>query len=775
MTSHGWEAGIEQRSVLGGRHPLGWSVHPRTLVPLGRFTPSPTKAPLDTENALQRRAAEIIGLPPELGDGSAFTTFSADAATVLTTVPDRAIQPFPLPEPPVTTAEPPEPISRDVPETLPTATAPIDLPSGSSTVSAEPAPTETFPQPVQRQPLGRSQPLGFQKPELSTTQASLTDQPDPSPSVASEPPPQTGTPSPPKRPVSFQPAAPPDPDAVGPAAVIDSDAFSQPVPAPETVLAVEESTKTALPSEAASPVEPVQSRDVQLSPSTDSTEAVPPAVAPTATPDSGQTAPPSPTRSQTSARGDIIHRQPLELPSQTTDIPDSTDKVQIPSTLRSEENGLGVEGLETTTSSLQPSTDLQDAPGESPIAPDPAVSEPVQPRPQPSVPIQEAPQPPDAQPLPEQDSPRGVETQTAEKLPSPQRQRLGTVQSNAETVTTPVEVTPIQPVAPSVISPQTDPAIPDAPEQLIAQAATSPQADVSTPEPSPSAPKSLSPKTSPDQPAASVVAETPIRDGRKHQITGSEWEREKGEQEQPTLPTVHRVPLGQTAPTPIVPLTGSADVDLSGLSTVSPEPTLPKVAQAGDTKSFPTPIEKTDSIQKKAVPLLHQLEAQQSEIPEGPETDSETAPEPWTDRFDLEPSQSKTTGSFLPPGETVLPLIKDIGEEIEETAAIGPPSEPDRVSQAPDGVTVVSPLATQQTSSDEKLLEDLAQIMYGQVRSHLHQLHESRHGRAIPPAAPTSIGTAVWPLPLHQLATVVRQQVESRLRSDLERRPIHHR
>ncbi|MEM1242932.1 MAG: hypothetical protein AAGI45_24130, partial [Cyanobacteria bacterium P01_H01_bin.26] len=246
MTSHGWESGIEQRSALGGRYPLGWSV--RTLVPLGRFTPSPTQAPLDTENTLQRRAAEIVGLPPELGDGSAFTTFSADVETVLTTVPDRAIQPLPLPEPPVTVAEPPEPISRDVPGT---ATAPIDLLSGSSdrtTVSAEPIPPETFPppvQPVQRQPLGQSQPLGFQKPELST-QASFTSPPDlpdvipqtPSPSSQPSSPSPPSTPSP-QRPVSLQPDAPSDP-----AAVIDSDTFPQLVLTPETVQTVEESTET---------------------------------------------------------------------------------------------------------------------------------------------------------------------------------------------------------------------------------------------------------------------------------------------------------------------------------------------------------------------------------------------------------------------------------------------------------------------------------------------------------------------------------------------------
>ncbi|MEM1241650.1 MAG: hypothetical protein AAGI45_17575, partial [Cyanobacteria bacterium P01_H01_bin.26] len=583
------------------------------------------------------------------------------------------------------------------------------------------------------------------------------------------------TPSP-QRPVSLQPDAPSDP-----AAVIDSDTFPQLVLTPETVQTVEESTETDPPSEAASPVEPLQSTDTPPPPPPDSTEAALPVVTPTATPDSTQAALPSPSQtrpSQTSAQ-DIAHRQPLEHPLQKPDtaIPDATDKVQTPATIQSKDNGLGTENLERLAPPpiVEPPTAPQrlDTPEESPVAPDWDIAETVQQQPKPAGPAAQPPdaQSPAAQP-PVQDSPHEAETQTLEELPPIQRRSLGTVHPNTETPTPSTEVTPVEPVAPRAISPQTDPASP--PAQFPPKAAPSPPADVSTAGPSPSA--SPLPKTLPDRP--SVASETPIQDGRSdqitgYQITGSDGERErgKGEPEQPTLPAVHRVPLGQTAS--IVPLTRSADVDLSGMSTISPEPTPTKVSQTGETQSFLNPTEKTDPIQKRAAP--QQFEVQQPDVLEGSKADLEPEPEPWIAQFNLEPPKSKTPASFLLPDrpeETVLPQIGAVEGEAEETVAIKLPGELDIASQIPEGITVVSPFAMQQASSDEEQLEHLAQLMYGQLRSHLHQLHESRHGRAVPLA--TTV-TAVWPLPLHQLATVVRQLVESRLRSDQERRPIHHR
>ncbi|MEM1307968.1 MAG: hypothetical protein AAGF98_00455 [Cyanobacteria bacterium P01_H01_bin.153] len=90
--------------------------------------------------------------------------------------------------------------------------------------------------------------------------------------------------------------------------------------------------------------------------------------------------------------------------------------------------------------------------------------------------------------------------------------------------------------------------------------------------------------------------------------------------------------------------------------------------------------------------------------------------------------------------------------------------------------------------ADAELLDHLAEWVYGELRSHLCLRQEAQFGQsvALPPWYPQHPGLATQiarseqnlpslPLPpkLHQLTVAVRQQVESRLRQDWERFPEH--
>lgn len=162
----------------------------------------------------------------------------------------------------------------------------------------------------------------------------------------------------------------------------------------------------------------------------------------------------------------------------------------------------------------------------------------------------------------------------------------------------------------------------------------------------------------------------------------------------------------------------------------------------------------------------------------------------WESQFDLEPDFPE-----LEPADFSTDLSLDDLESEDMTAEANPATEESPQSTAtPESEADVNSEAVTLTAdvgsaeADAELLDHLAEWVYRDLRSHLRRRREAQFGQsiALPPWYPQHPGFATQtvrsesnlpdlPLPptLHHLTTVVRQQVESRLRKDWERFPEH--
>ena len=154
----------------------------------------------------------------------------------------------------------------------------------------------------------------------------------------------------------------------------------------------------------------------------------------------------------------------------------------------------------------------------------------------------------------------------------------------------------------------------------------------------------------------------------------------------------------------------------------------------------------------------------------------------WQDQFDLEPSPADTGLDDIATEDTDADLATaDLAALLE----VG--TEPDAAPEAPPATDAVTLTASDSDiADDEALLDYLAKWIYRELRSHLHRDQEANYGiqsSLLPwypeysgfsiPTARSEFNPPSLPLPskLLQLTTLVRQQVESRLRQDRECTP----
>ncbi|MEM1293024.1 MAG: hypothetical protein AAGH67_16295 [Cyanobacteria bacterium P01_H01_bin.162] len=156
----------------------------------------------------------------------------------------------------------------------------------------------------------------------------------------------------------------------------------------------------------------------------------------------------------------------------------------------------------------------------------------------------------------------------------------------------------------------------------------------------------------------------------------------------------------------------------------------------------------------------------------------------WESQFDLEPNFPE-----LESADFSLDDLEPDGLTTEADLAADESPEPAAASKseaAADSEAVTLTADVGGAEADAELLDHLAEWVYRELRSHLCLQREAQFGQsvALPPWYPQHPGLATQttrseqnlpslPLPptLHQLTTVVRQQVESRLRQDWERFP----
>ncbi|MEM6433757.1 MAG: hypothetical protein AAF773_07890 [Cyanobacteria bacterium P01_D01_bin.115] len=156
----------------------------------------------------------------------------------------------------------------------------------------------------------------------------------------------------------------------------------------------------------------------------------------------------------------------------------------------------------------------------------------------------------------------------------------------------------------------------------------------------------------------------------------------------------------------------------------------------------------------------------------------------WESQFDLEPNFPELEST-----DFSLDDLEPDGLTTEADPADDESSEPAAASKseaAADSEAVTLTVNVGGAEADSELLDHLAEWVYRELRSHLCLRRETQFGQsvALSPWYPQHPGLATQtvrseqnlpslPLPptLHQLTTVVRQQVESRLRQDWERFP----
>lgn len=159
---------------------------------------------------------------------------------------------------------------------------------------------------------------------------------------------------------------------------------------------------------------------------------------------------------------------------------------------------------------------------------------------------------------------------------------------------------------------------------------------------------------------------------------------------------------------------------------------------------------------------------------------AESSTNAWENQFDLDtalPEQSAFQDFSLV--DASLPA--EMPEAETEPLFDGSESSADPELEAEEATSIA---ADQQTSTSDVMLDDLAEWVYAELRSHLYRsqtthygLHPSLPWRPLPDSysqrqnqrAANLIGLP--PPQLLQLTTLVRQQVESRLRADHERQP----
>lgn len=175
--------------------PLGWHrQHTRWQIrPLGHLSNAEQPASIQTKPL--RQAAQLVGLPAELGDGSGFSNFAntTDATnSMFSELQSKFQQVSPTPQPDIQPlwqkaadlsqsfsqiAQPTEPpldnkdaITDPISETTATPTIDRSTDAKAKDTSSDPLPTVN---PLQRQPLGQHQPLGFNQSVITDTSTDI--------------------------------------------------------------------------------------------------------------------------------------------------------------------------------------------------------------------------------------------------------------------------------------------------------------------------------------------------------------------------------------------------------------------------------------------------------------------------------------------------------------------------------------------------------------------------------------------------------------------------
>lgn len=240
--------------------------------------------------------------------------------------------------------------------------------------------------------------------------------------------------------------------------------------------------------------------------------------------------------------------------------------------------------------------------------------------------------------------------------------------------------------------------------------------------------------------------------------------------------------------TPRAPLADLSDYVIPSM----PRPTLPPAVPPPS----PTPGQSTD----EAAALPHPQRSTPIRVPSAthppqPPSRSSTLPvqmraleSPVTDVWES-PFDVAADFPDLDTADFSLDNLESAGLAAEPELATGESPEPatpgaPETTAASEAVTLTADIAG--AEADAELLDHLAEWVYRDLRSHLRLRCEAQQGQlvALPPWWPPHPGSATQtgrseqhlpglPLPpkLHQLTTVVRQQVESRLRQDWERFP----
>ena len=755
---------------LPGRRPLGQTVRglhfSKLYRPLGRFTPSLDGPDLDTPEQLQRRAAELLGLPPELGDGSAFQNFLANTGAVLPRgladileVPDSPLGPSSSESESLANRAKEEPAAA-----LPfEAQAPvIELPE--TTASALPEPPTLKP----RQPLGQSQPLGFSPPglvdQIGDGLGPVTAPLDQARDLATE---------------SFAAAGEATRDAIAP---------SLPSPLPTDAPGVPDEPPHQGPTigDVANPVADVLDLppEVQLRsqaspaplPNDSSTPSSPTALATPALPLERPEAP--------SAALDMSEPAENEAPSLETALPD-----RVPPESRLARRPTDSPPAEPLSSSQETppeifeeyrETDISSVPAGPEIssqaaAPDPPdgggeiPAQPAVPETQSAadsvqeldIPIRSdtgSDQPVARWEMPNVESPvetvrRRPQTPRDSEEPPPQQIVNQAADLASESVQA-YQVSPKEPAAPP------EPATANAEDDSVANSVEPPSARNPVIEPpAPDASDRVSPRLEPNavaDPIEPLAASEKISAAAPGPLSSEE------PASIPRLPALQRRPLGQEPLALPEPLAQALDVVLPEQTpkpdTEAPAGGVPAIADRA--------VAAAQRYRQPYQPLTKWLE-------QARQTVARSRSQQLPDEIPGIPAALGQGGTAVQ--EALSPVVEaaqtlpQTAETIAETA----------LAQA-EPVTVVSPYLAKAKAIDEaKQLDDLAYVLYGQLRSHLQYHQEARRGRYRPLAAVpvphrhTRLSATDWSPQLHRLATVVRQQVESRLRCDRERRGFY--
>ena len=792
---------------LNWRHPIGRQVRGWAESPLGRFTALST--PDISSQSEQPLAAYLLGYPiPAIEElRAAFSPETSSPLRFSLVAQEQAKQPFGPAKTEVAVAPaiaPPSPLDKQ-----PTASD-DDLPD-----LPPPLPT------VQRQPLGHPAPLGRQVAEIA--EAISGDLPG-------TPPPNINRP---KIPSNDRPALPdgnlPLPDATeqplrvpirwpeanrhNPASNLSpSEVLSPPAHSPETETAADsgrpDRPSSETPAAGSPPTPPISDSHSGIAPP--SARAAPPADTPAQSdvddagviqPRSDQSQIPPPAiaaprsfhdapDADTTTLGDQAPSRAWTGDSRLTDsFPDPADTLE-PLNPEHDTSTDAPEGADATDTAklthlaalppLQETADSNSNMANKALPVAPALSE---------SPISE--------------HPSDIEARSQSQLPSTGETTSPPPSSPAEPMQlhSSIEAGTPPPVAKAAI----------ANPQMVDPGEIAPTTDSTQTPASPSLPKA------PDLPAQSIGADSPsdaLRNATPDdtltppvnptnspppQIPGQEYSRISPPQNEsltapkiPLMPNLQRyMARADGAPSPRSPLAELSDYlvlptsQLTPLrSPVPPRPKSPVPEQSSDRTLASPPS--TPSAQRQTVPT-HPPTQQTSRPPTLPvqmrTLESPTA-STWEPQFDQEPDFPE-----LEPADFSLDDLEpdDLTAEAEPAADENPgPAATSESEATADSEAVTLTADVGGAEADAELLDHLAEWIYGELRSHLCLRREAQFGQsvALPLWYPQHPGLATQtarseqnlpslPLPptLHQLTTVVRQQVESRLRQDWERFP----